>query len=1528
MRAHNYSLPKKLLSILLCGLLLVGLLPTQTLAATVQEEGRFILVVETQDGLVIAPEYVTYKEGDSIGNALAQSDHVFTGLEDSWVTEIDGVVGNYHRGDEDGDYDFSKSASEIGFYRFSEDENSTLTVGLQQLMTAMAEYQTKDDDVKAAAKAAYDDAFSQFIGIDSDSAIILADALNKAVSDYEKTLAGTKYNVTFKDGSSNYKNASITVTNAYGREWKDDGDGVMSLPLGDYTFCIHKGDFWAEGSFKLSENTTITTALPNTSWLVLDEFRLSGSYGDEDNENSKFTDDEYTLGKWSDRKLTVAVSDTFNGTLYSYVEYDKATLADVPTLTAVYTSAKSGKEKKQDIPFESLNIGAREVLKQGSEGNTVIYRVSAVGEDGYTYSQDYTINFERIPSLKSIEVKDQNGVDQAATIPFDAGTTDYTYKVLDKVTSVTVTAQPLEEDYSVLINGKDATKGATVKLNSEGSTTVAVSVKAGDYLNTYNLEICPGEGKALSFVTENRDVTIEVVNKNGQVMPYEKFREGTTANRYQYALVPGETYSYVATTGEYYHIADDFKMEDVANSTIQVKVPTENWLKDLAFGTSKSSSKKGSLALDKAFTTDNHKYSVNFIDTEHIPYIWAKADSGIDIHALYEQKYASSLYHGKQADKELISGDTAGLQLNRFLMDENPVENAVTIRLSKESNGILYYQDYVVEFHRDLTLKNLSVKCEGATISLKQMKDGETTDKIGFATTVKEYNVTVSMEAKTLDLFLSRYTTKLCPGEEEVGYTVEVNGKDVTKEDKAVIEMTGNMETQDVIITVKNDKAPGGTCEYVLHVLKSPPVETTFKLSPEKAVLAVYETISGERVWPNENGNYSLCEDYKYEYALTCFGYIAKTGTLDVTRDEQNALVIKDGDAVYQVTETAAGGGALTVEWSLKEAPINDTIIKDMESEWSSFRGNSNNNAVTNADIPMSAEDGTLYWANKIGSGYSADAVGSPILVDGDLVTYAGSKIYRVDTVSGQIKATGDMDHKSAHATTPPAYANGMVFVALTDGTVQAFNARTLESLWIFKDPLGGQPVCPLTINDGYLYTGFWNSETGEANFVCLSITDEKPQNSQERKDASWYYTTIGGYYWAGAFASSDYVIVGTDDGTSVGTGQSSKLLMFEPYTGKLLDSIEGLNGDIRSSVVYDATTDAYYFTSKGGSFYSVKVVGTEDGWKFTDMWSVKLENGVGGTPMTTCSPSIYKGRAYVGVSGAGQFSPYSGHNISVIDLSRKKVAYTVPTQGYPQTSGLLTTAYEDKNGYAYVYFFDNMTPGKLRVLRDKPGQTKADYLTTEGSHQVAYGLFTPTGNQAEYAICSPIVDQYGTIYFKNDSAHMMAFGSAIEKIEVTKKPKRMVYEDGDTFDPKGMKVTATYANGKTRDITNYVTYDLETVTTEKKTVTISFPYVMYHNEEIGTSMTTGVTTTTPVTTLDLTIGQYVPPADEYLGDVNEDDEIDTTDASLIIAYYYDRVDLSEEQVKHADVNNDGEVDTIDANMVIAYYYDKIDSFQ
>ena len=612
------------------------------------------------------------------------------------------------------------------------------------------------------------------------------------------------------------------------------------------------------------------------------ELRLSGTYGAETNEDNKFTDGEFSLGQWNGRSVTVPVLDTFTGAVYAYAEYDTELLNEAPTLTAIYTMCSTGEQMEKALAFESWTSGAYSVLARGAEGNTVIYRVSSVGSDGYTYSQDYTVNFARIPTLTAITVTDQDGTDQAATIDFDGNVTEYTYKVLDTVTSVTVSAEGLDESYAVTVNGENAAEG--VEVGVSGETQIEVVVSANGYSNTYILTVQPGEGKTLSFISANT-VTIEVVNSNGVVMPYTTHRETSTQNRYKYTLVPGETYSYIATYNTYYHRADEFQLEDVADTTIRVNFDEMgDWLTALDFGRKKGSSNKGSLSMDTAFDAADHSYAVTYEDTEHNAYVWVSSDeSDVSIQAIYDQVFSSDLYHGKAQTKVLDAGASTGVQLNRFLMDENPIENTVIIRLSTEVSGASWYQDYVVDFHRSLTLQQISAKCDGAAATLVQ-EDGTT----GFAFNVTEYVVTVSMAAEVLDLTFTRYTENTCYGEENVGYRVIVDGADVTETDTASIVLDGTLDTQTVTITVENDKAPAGSADYTLHILKSPPVEAGFELEPEGALLALYETMSGERVWPDENGSYQFCEGYSYAYTLTKYGYISKSGTLHVTRDENH----------------------------------------------------------------------------------------------------------------------------------------------------------------------------------------------------------------------------------------------------------------------------------------------------------------------------------------------------------------------------------------------------------------------------------------------------------------------------------------------------------------------------------------------------------------------------------------------------------------------------------------------------------------
>ena len=1421
---------------LLLAVLVCSLLPTAQAAAP---DNRFVLVAEAGGRLVIAPEYVSYETGLNIGQALSAADHTFDGLADGQVYAIDGVVGSFTRSDQTGSYDLAKPASEVTHYRFSENiGTSQPSEGLMQLMTAMADYLLEDADVQKAAKAAYDTACAGFVGITSEAASACAGDLTKAVAAYKASIAGSTFRVGFSGFTeAAYPGISITAENLHGKIWSDDGDGVLTLPTGTYTFRISWDGLHVEGRLTVDgSDLTVHAEFPSGTWLETDSFALSASYGKGDEEKVGFDENVFPSGAWNGRELTVPVKDTFVGTVYTYAVYDKTM-----SMTAIYTNT-DGEQMAEALACGSKVTGATSVLARGGQGNDVIYRISAADSNGYILSQDYTVHFTRIPTLTGIAVTDQNGRAQAATEQFADDKTEYVYKVLDTVKSLKLKPVGLDSGYTILVNGQNAADGAEVTVG--GEMAVTVEVLCGTYSNTYTLHIQPGEGKSASFLSTADQ--FRVVNSEGVELPFDKELENNGVWRYKYTLVPGETYYYEATKDQYYHAKDTFTLED--QSIIEVSVPTEDWLTALALGDGEQKGKRGNLALDAAFSSAVHGYGTELLDTNASVYLWAECVDGVQISALYDQIHYSDTYHGKQQNLVIASGLEKGIRLQRALLAENPYGNTVTVRLSKEDGGITYYQDYEINLERTLSLQNLQAFCGSDTVPL---------GKTGYDPAVKTYTVTVPMAADTLTLQAEPYddgSTNVCYGEEDNGYVVLVNG--IEAAGTATVELSGTLETETIKITVSSSKTDAKAAVYTIQVQKAAPTVVSLNLTPADVLLCVHESASGNRVWL-DGTTLNLSEGFTYEYTLTRNGYVGQKGTLLVTRDETKNLILQHNDQVLN-----ASSGQVTLALSLEQAPANTAIKPEIEAQWADFRGNSHNNGVTDVEIPITAETGTLYWANKLGDGIDADAVGCPILVDGDLITYSGDTLYRVDTVSGEILTTGQMDHKSSFSITPPTYYEGMLFMALSDGTVQAFNADTLESLWIYKDPLGGQPNSPITVCDGYLYTGFWYSETGDANFVCLSVTDEDPSQSKEEKPVTWYYTKQGGYYWAGAYVTEDWLLVGTDDGYGGCTHKTSQLLLLDTKTGRLLDSWDNLNSDIRSTVVYDDQTQACYFTAKGGTFYSVKVADQ----KLTDKWSVALDNGSTATPMSTSTPVVYNGRAYIGVSGTGQFSAYSGHNITVIDLNRKAVAYKMETQGYPQTSGLLTTAYEEENGYAYIYFFDNYTPGKLRVLRDKAGQTAPDYVTAESGKHAPYALFTPVGDQAQYAICSPIVDEYGTVYFKNDSAHLMAFGSAITKLEVTTQPDKTEYAPGEPFDPSGMVVTATYANGKTRDVTKYVT--ASELMEGDTTVTLTFPYVMYHNQENGTAMDAGVTTPAPYVDIKITVqNQNLTPGVHVTGD-------------------------------------------------------------
>lgn len=503
----------------------------------------------------------------------------------------------------------------------------------------------------------------------------------------------------------------------------------------------------------------------------------------------------------------------------------------------------------------------------------------------------------------------------------------------------------------------------------------------------------------------------------------------------------------------------------------------------------------------------------------------------------------------------------------------------------------------------------------------------------------------------------------------------------------------------------------------------------------------------------------------------------------------------------------------------------------------SAFVSDGTNNNVTTSNLPDSADNAVLNWATRICDPTNPKEwqnSPSPVtLIGDDIVFVSGDKLMRMNKETGVIDSVvGQRAGTNSYAIQPVTYVDGMIFSGF-DGGVQAFDAKTLESLWVYKDELGGQGICPVYYNDGCIYTGFWSSETGTANYVCIDVKDEDTTKTDEAKSAKWVYANKGGFYWTGAYSTDKFIVVGSDNGTK--DNSPSKILTLNKENGEEIDSGEAV-GDIRNSVSYDKDTDAYYFTSKGGYFYKAKI---DDNGKFTKLESIALSGA------STSTPTILNGRAYVG------FGHYrTGYGIAVIDLDSFEIAYTAKTKGYPQTSGLGVV---NKDGYNYVYFTENASAGAIRYVKDKKGVTEILDAQIVNGKKTAPSLFTPTGAQAQYAVADLVADEDGTIFFKNDSGYIMAIGSEVEKLVV--ENVKTVCKEGEKYPADGMKVYAVLKNGVKKDVTKDVTIDDSKLEKDDDFVTVTYKYGLYRDKTVsGGANKTGVAVDPVETTIDIAV--------------------------------------------------------------------------
>ena len=135
-------------------LLLSAAMPVPAMAAEKEYAGSFVFVAMNANSTIVEPTRIQYKSGQTIQQALADSDIDFVGLENGFVYEINGVSANYLLYYDKGGYKLDAPASSVKALCFH--VSSTYSDAAIQLIIQMADYLDMTNHVQnypAAANA-------------------------------------------------------------------------------------------------------------------------------------------------------------------------------------------------------------------------------------------------------------------------------------------------------------------------------------------------------------------------------------------------------------------------------------------------------------------------------------------------------------------------------------------------------------------------------------------------------------------------------------------------------------------------------------------------------------------------------------------------------------------------------------------------------------------------------------------------------------------------------------------------------------------------------------------------------------------------------------------------------------------------------------------------------------------------------------------------------------------------------------------------------------------------------------------------------------------------------------------------------------------------------------------------------------------------------------------------------------------------------------------------------------------------------
>lgn len=463
---------------------------------------------------------------------------------------------------------------------------------------------------------------------------------------------------------------------------------------------------------------------------------------------------------------------------------------------------------------------------------------------------------------------------------------------------------------------------------------------------------------------------------------------------------------------------------------------------------------------------------------------------------------------------------------------------------------------------------------------------------------------------------------------------------------------------------------------------------------------------------------------------------------------------LKNGDCV----EFRYVKGDGTQKPSTAPATNPGTEHPDVDAAWNGF-ANGGSGSSTDALTPTTKTD-TPSWAldllteeqQKAGASASAS---DPIVANGKVYLVTGASVWggktwnavlnEIDPETGSVLRSLELG-SSMDTTCRPVIAQGIILIPLSGGYLQAVSAKTFETLW-YSDAFTKQNLSSLTVDGDYVYINTLDYWSGNGNDVQNGTV--RRINIHTGAIAGSASVADGGYYWSGGLMVNGYYVVGGDYG---------QVRVYSADLSKLVGSIKLSGGNIRSALtVHDGYI--YAVTRDDGTLHKLTI--GSDG-SITEAAKVQFAAYSTSTPVFSGKYAFIGGTTVNNWKAKAKAKAKAKGLLSIIDLSDMSVKQITKADGEElgfESKG--TPLVSTHDGETYVYFTLNGAKGNW-----------PNYTTGGGVYMYKLGdaeateVFVPGSGYANYCMASVVCDQFGNLYYTNDSGHLFCVKSQAHRVK------------------------------------------------------------------------------------------------------------------------------------------------------------------